>query len=239
MQTDEIKVVAMDLDGTLTQHKSPLEAPVRAALDRLRARYRLVVVGAGSCRRIFEQLGRYSLDILGNYGMQEAGVEVGRLTVLRDDVLPCDHASVERRVSALRRRMGCLAFAGESVEFHASGMVTFPLLGTRAQAADKLAFDPRREKRRRWLDAVREAFAEYTVFIGGTSSFDIVPRPYDKRWALARYLKAHGLTEENAVYAGDDYGPGGNDEQLYRSNIPFISVDSYRDFPAKTAFLLK
>ena len=31
-------------------------------------------------------------------------------------------------------------FAGDSVEFHASGMITFPLLGTRAAIADKLAF---------------------------------------------------------------------------------------------------
>ena len=30
---------------------------------------------------------------------------------------------------------------------------------------------------------------------------------------------------------GDDYGLGGNDESVYRSDIPFCKVDNYRDFP--------
>ena len=34
---------------------------------------------------------------------------------------------------------------------------------------------------------VKEAFPQYTVFLGGSSSFDIVPRPYDKLYALERY----------------------------------------------------
>ena len=47
-------VIAFDLDGTLTQHKSPLSEECRAVLDRLReAGYTLLMVGAGQCRRIY------------------------------------------------------------------------------------------------------------------------------------------------------------------------------------------
>jgi hypothetical protein len=30
---------------------------------------------------------------------------------------------------------------------------------------------------------------------------------------------------------GDDYGLGGNDEAVYLSDFPFLTVDDYRSFP--------
>ena len=47
------KLVAFDLDGTLTQHKSPMSPEIRATLDALRRRHALLMVGAGDCSRIF------------------------------------------------------------------------------------------------------------------------------------------------------------------------------------------
>ena len=67
-----IKLVAFDLDGTLTQHKTPLSAENRAVLDRLAEKYSLVMVGAGQCMRIFNQMNQYPIDVIGNYGLQYA-----------------------------------------------------------------------------------------------------------------------------------------------------------------------
>ena len=33
------------------------------------------------------------------------------------------------------------------------------------------------------------------------------------------------------VYIGDDYGLGGNDESVYKSDFPYLTIDDYRDFP--------
>jgi hypothetical protein len=55
----------------------------------------------------------------------------------------------------------------------------------------------------------------------------MAPKPYDKFYALDRYCKEHGLTHDQVVYAGDDYGPGGNDESVYKSDITFVKVDDY------------
>ena len=74
---------------------------------------------------------------------------------------------------------------------------------------------------------MREAFPEYTAFVGGSSSFDLAPRPYDKYFALCRYCQEQGISREEVVYCGDDYGPGGNDESIARSDIRFVSVDDY------------
>ena len=236
-----IKLIAFDLDGTLTQHKEPLGEENRRVLDELRSRYRLVMVGAGQTGRIFRQLGGYPIDIIGNYGLQYARYDAEKcdLQVVRDLQLPCDRESVEQRIADLRRRFGYEDFAGESVEYHPSGCVTFPLLGTKAQQADKLAFDPDRTRRRAIYDTVVSAFPECHVFVGGSSSFDMAPRPYHKYYALSAYCRELGIAESEVVYVGDDYGLGGNDESVYRSDIAFITVDDYRAFGERMAPLLE
>ena len=233
----KIRLIAFDLDGTLTQHKTPLGSENRAVLDALRKNYRLLMVGAGQSSRIFHQMNEYPIDIIGNYGMQfcRYSKDSGSLKTVHDEVIPCDRESVSERIEALRKKHGFTEYAGQSVEFHASGCVTYPLLGTTAALKDKLAFDPDRSRRRSIYEDVKAAFPDYTVFIGGSSSFDFAPYPFNKYYSLDRYCKAFGLEHNEVLYCGDDYGPGGNDEAVYRSDIPFLCVDDY----TKLSILLK
>lgn len=241
MNMGKIKVVAMDLDGTLTQHKQPLTPENRAALEALAKKYRLLMVGAGHVLRIFNQLEQFPVDVIGNYGLQygKYNEKTGQMELQRDLVFPCDRESVEQRVTMLRKKHGLTTFRGENVEFHPSGCVTFPCLGTKAVSEDKLAFDPDREKRRAIYDEVCQVFSDYTVFVGGSSSFDMAPAPYNKYYALDLFCKENGLSHENVVYIGDDYGPGGNDESVYLSDFPYLTIDDYRTFPQTVAPLLE
>ena len=231
----EIRLVAFDLDGTLTQHKSPLGNASRSVLERLGQKYRLLMVGAGACMRIHRQMNGFPIDIIGNYGMQFAEWDsaAGALAVRRDEHVPVDRPEILRRAAVLRDTFGLHDFAGETMEFHESGMLTFPILGTKARIEDKLAYDPDRSRRKKMYDRVRELFSDYTVFIGGSSSFDIVPRPFCKRYALERYMAEHGLTAANVAYCGDDYGPGGNDRDVYESDVLFVTVDDYRTLESR------
>jgi len=241
MDKSKIKVIALDLDGTLTQHKQPLSPEARAALTALGKKYKLLMVGAGQVQRIFNQMEHFPVDIIGNYGLQYAvyNPETGEMDTKRDLHLPLgDREAIEQKVTALREKHGFTAFAGDNVEYHPSGCLTFPILGTKAQQADKLAFDPDRVKRRKIYAEVCEAFSDYCVFVGGSSSFDMAPKPYNKFYALDLYCRENGLEHENVLFAGDDYGTGGNDESVYLSDIPFLCVDDYTAFPALVQFLL-
>ncbi len=235
-----IKVIAMDLDGTLTQHKTPMTPECRETLTRLSEKYKLIMAGAGMCRRIFTQMEGFPIDIVGNYGMQyaEYNPETKDIDIIFDEVRECDKESIEKRVTALREKYGFTEFRGENVEYHSSGCVTFPILGTKALQEDKLAFDPDRKKRRKIYDEVVATFPEYNVFIGGSSSFDMAPAPFNKAYALKKWCDERGIRPDELVYVGDDYGPGGNDESVYLSDFGYIEIDDYRDFPDKVKHLL-
>lgn len=227
------ELIAFDLDGTLGEHKTPISDRHLELLRNLKERYQLVIAGAGTCQRIYNQVREFPIDILGSYGMQQSTVSLGQdgeyhLQMLRNDSVPVNIADTEERVFELRRKTGYLDYTGGNVEYHSSGAITFPLLGTKAHIDDKLAFDPSRERRRAIYSLVVEAFPEYNVFIGGSSSFDIVPKPFDKFHALKRLLEERGIPLDSVLYVGDDFGEGGNDEPVLKGGIDIVNVHDYR-----------
>ena len=223
-----IKAFAFDLDGTLTQHKTPLDDKNRAVLERLSQKYTLIMVGAGSCMRIHNQLGGFPMDVIGNYGMQYAKYTGGELKLIRDSAVECkDKRSIEEIVRSIRVKHGFTEFSGDNVEYHASGCITLPLLGTKASQSDKLAFDPDRKKRRAFYGEVCALFEDYNVFVGGSSSFDMAPKPFNKYYALDLWCQDMGFAHSEVVFVGDDYGLGGNDESVFNSDFNFVTIDDY------------
>ena len=231
MTQASIKTIAFDLDGTLTQHKTKLGTQNRYILDQLGQRYQLIMVGAGTCQRIWNQMDQYPIDIIGSYGMQFAAYDKKQQTLVLqwDEHVQVDREEVLRRAEMIRKRFGLYNYVGETLEFHSTGALTFPVLGTEANIEDKLAYDPDRSKRRMMYPFVKELFFDYNVMIGGSSSFDIVPSKYGKLNAIRRYLAVNGMIEQEIVYCGDDYCEGGNDYDVYVGGIPFIKVDSYEE----------
>ena len=240
MKMNNKKLIAFDLDGTLSQHRTPVPDGNIAVLRALSEKYKLIMVGAGNCNRIWEQLGRFPIDIIGCYGMEYAEYDdkTGTLPVKSSADVPCDRESIISRCATLRERYGYTEYAGDSVVFHKSGAWTFALLGSDARIEDKLVFDPTRAKRKLFYDDVKATFPDYTVFLGGSSSFDMAPAPYDKYYALDSYCRAHGLAHSDVVFFGDDTEPGGNDYSVYSSDFDFVKVDDYTKFPEYAKFLL-
>ena len=233
----EKRLICFDLDGTLTQHKTPLTPENRAVLDSLGKRYQLVMCGGGSCERIYNQMNQYPIDILGNYSMQESRVENGELKIIRQETVHPDTARVLAICSALREKYGYTDYAGESVEFHPSGMMTFALLGTKADPEAKLAFDPDKRKRQAMFPEVCDSFPQYAVFIGGTTSFDLAELKFNKYSAVMRYAEERGLTKDQVLFVGDDFGDGGNDSHIRLYGMDYIQITDYTRLPEKLHFL--
>ena len=225
------RLIGFDLDGTLTQHRSPLDAEHRALLDAVGKKYKIIMVAAGNAPRVYGQMGQYPIDILANYGMQESRMINGQFTIVRDDKVLPDRDFFVRETTDLREKYGYTQYAGDALEFHESGMVTFPLLGTKADISDKLAFDPDRRKRHVMYPEVLEIFKDYSVFVGGSSSFDFTPAQYNKYDAMVRYGRENGYTVDEMLYVGDDFGDGGGDSHIRLGGMDYICIDDWRNSP--------
>ena len=232
------KLIAMDLDGTLTEHRTPMDSIHRATLDQLGKKYKLLMVGGGNATRIHTQMGDYPIEILGNYGMSHGKVVDGVWQIVDEVRVPVDTAFFLEKSQYFRDKYGYTKYYGDPVEFHPSGMVTFGLLGTAAPKEEKLAFDVDKKKRQAMFPEVCEVFKDYAVFIGGSTSFDFAPKEYNKYDALVRYAREHGYAQDEILFFGDDMTDGGNDSHIRLGGLDYVWVHDYRDFPELAAILL-
>ena len=233
------RLVCLDLDATLCQHRSPVPEANFATLKELMKRYKCVMVGAGNAPRIHKQMENFPIDIIGNYGMQEAVGEDGNFRIVRAVTNAVDRRFFREKTDYLRQKYGYTQYEGEPLEFHASGMVTFGLLGTAPSAEHKVKFDPDRNKRRAMYKEVCEIFKDYSVFIGGSTSFDFAGKQYNKYDAIVDYARRHGYALDEIVFVGDDFGNGGGDSHVRLKGMDYIEVEDYRDFPRAVSILLK
>ena len=67
---------------------------------------------------------------------------------------------------------------------------------------------------------------------------DVFLKTAIKITCLKTWIEANGLIPSEVAFVGDDYGLGGNDESVYKSDFGFITIDNYLDFPKVVAHLL-
>ena len=159
-----------------------------------------------------------------------------------DDDVP-EHREIlraffRRETDRLRRKYGYEEYSGEPLEFHDSGMVTFALLGLAAPKEAKLAFDPDRRKRRAMYKEVCEVFGDYSVYIGGSTSFDFAGKADNKYDAAVRWAAARGFGPDDIVFIGDDFADGGGDSHARLGGLDRIVINDYRNFASAVGVLL-
>ena len=233
------KLVAMDLDATLCQHRSPIPEKNRKALKALCAKYKCVMSAAGNAPRVYGQMEQFPIDIVGNYGMQIAEAADGNFRIVKAVTNTVDHAFFREKTDYLRKKYGYTEYEGEPLEFHASGMVTFGLLGTKPSAEHKVAFDPDRKKRRAMYKEVCEIFKDFSVYIGGSTSFDFAGLEYNKYDSTLAWAKAHGYELDDIVFIGDDFFDGGGDSHVRIKGMDHIVITDYKNFANAVGVLLK
>ncbi len=232
------KLAVFDVDGTLTQHHMPPTDAVRHMLNRLQRHCRVLLLSAGSCRRIAAQMQGISVEILGNYGMEYAlPQKEGHYDIHTLHTYTFDRQDALRRIEAFRRHFGLTSFFGDSLTVRENGCLIFPLLGSEAPPSLRLLYDADRQKRLSLYDHIAAEFPDRHVFIGGTSCFDLPPKLHTKLTALQAFCLREGFTPEEVTVFGDDYMQHGNDEPLFLSEYRFVPVHTYESITQVAACL--
>ncbi len=230
------KLIAFDLDGTLTESKQPITNKTAKFLTSLAYDYEIAIVTGGTMEQIKTQV----LDRLPDWVQDKmhlmscSGAEYFRFgqTLYRNLIPKKEKAVMIPMLTGLLKQMGYWIDnpAGDIIEDRGS-QITISALGQKASLKDKEDWDPFGIKRREIRDAVRAMFPEYSVRVGGLTSVDISIQGIDKEYAINELLEWNQFEQSEVLYIGDKFRPGENDYPALVAGVTCLRVTSYADTP--------
>ena len=245
------RLVAFDLDETLAPSKSPLPAPMAAALRALLDVVPVCVISGGRFTQFHDQVLAH-LDATGDqlsrlHLMPTCGTRYyvraplgaaaacnidsdGWRLVYANDFTPAQVAEGFAVVEAEARRLGLWEERtwGAILENRGS-QITFSALGQEAPLDAKKAWDPTGEKKGRLRDAVAVRLPELEVRSGGSTSVDITPKGVDKAYGMVRLVEQTGIPLDDMLFVGDRLDAKGNDYPVKALGVPCRAVTGWED----------
>lgn len=241
------KLIIFDLDGTLAESKQPLTGEMAALLSRLLAVTKVAIISGGALPQFLKQIVTHlpSEEHLGNlYLLPTTGAALYEFRdkkwnkVYEERFSENEARAIEATLRAAAEDTGVINFSdkswGERIEFR-GGQITLSALGQQAPVALKKAWDPDHEKRYVLQAAIAERLPEFSVTYGGSTSIDVTKRNIDKAYGARKICERLGIPESEALFVGDELGAGGNDEAIYKTEVPTRSVKN----PTETERLIE
>lgn len=226
------KLIVFDLDGTLTESKSPLDAEMDALLGSLLRVIKVAVISGGAWPQFKKQLlanlpgqNLENLYILPTCGTKFYQYESSWKELYSEDL----SASEKGRITgALGQAIETLGFkagkaTGEVIEDRGS-QITFSALGQEAPLEEKKKWDPDFAKRKKMKALLDKLIPEFSVRLGGTTSVDVTRPGIDKAHGIRKLQATLGIAIHEMVFVGDALFPGGNDYPAKEAGVLSIQV---------------
>jgi hypothetical protein len=234
------KLIAFDLDDTLTITKRPVTREMVTLLVQLTDLYEVCVITGGTYNQVEEDLVRRlraspgelaHLHFLpvngGRYHYFDASKNKWALEHFAEDLNASVKVKISRALERIARRLGYWEPnpAGDIIQDRGS-QVTFSALGQLATPEDKYAWDPSFVKRQTMLKAVSKALPDFQVSINGNTSLDVTPKGVDKGFGIEALRKRLGIERDEVLFIGDQLYEGGNDYPVKMLGIDTINVQN-------------
>jgi len=229
-----IKLVAFDLDGTLAESKSAVDAEMGELLAGLLDVARVSVISGGDWPQFQSQLLSAhlksetfgSLTLMPTCGTKCYTYENGAWVQLYEEALSA--AEVHMITDALAEAIASLGDPptqvwGEVIENRGS-QITFSALGQQAPLEAKASWDPDFSKRQAMKLVLDTRLPQFSVRLGGTTSIDITKHGVDKAYAVDKLSELTGVSLRAMLFVGDAVFPGGNDYPVKEHGVRTIGV---------------
>ncbi len=226
-------LVVFDLDGTLTESKSPLDEEMGVLLARLLGLVRTAVISGGAwaqCERQVIARLPVSADLENLSMLPTSGTafyRYDRSWVKRysEDFSEGEKAKIN---GALQSAVAASGFKAERpwgpmIEDRGS-QITFSALGQKAPLDAKKTWDPDFSKRKQMLPVLEKMLPEFAVRLGGATSIDITKPGIDKAYGIRKLREILGVEIEDMLFVGDALFPGGNDYPARQAGVDSIEV---------------
>ena len=228
------KLIVFDLDGTLAESKSPLDAEMSGLLHDLLAIVKVAVISGGDWPQFEKQL-------LSNLPHDERLANLSLLPTCGTKFYRYDSADWkkiysedfntgerDKILSSLKKAIGVAGFKiekvwGEQIEDRGS-QITFSALGQQAPLEEKNKWDPDYTKRKK-IKAILDTFIpEFSVRLGGATSIDVTKPGIDKAYGIRKLRDRLGISLKEMIFIGDALFVGGNDYPAEQAGVVSIPV---------------
>jgi phosphomannomutase len=226
-------LIIFDLDGTLAESKSPLDAEMAMLLGRLLAVVRVAIISGGAWPQFQKQvLGRLADDGgLKNLSLlPTCGTKFYRRNGTWTSVYSEDFSAEDgkRIIAALNTALDASGFRaaqswGDAIEDRGS-QITLSALGQDAPLEAKKAWDPDFAKRAKIKAILEPLIPGFSVNLGGATSIDVTRPGIDKAYGIAKLRDMLGVAIADMVFVGDAIFPGGNDYPAKQAGVLTIAV---------------
>ncbi|MGZ3356685.1 MAG: HAD-IIB family hydrolase [Candidatus Limnocylindrales bacterium] len=229
------QLIIYDLDGTLAESKSPLDAEMAGLLHDLLGIVKVAVISGGAWKQFEGQLlsnlprdGRLAnLSLLPTCGTQFFRYDGDWVKLYSEDLTAAEKAKIE---SSLQKAVSQAGYKprrlwGEQIEDRGS-QITFSALGQEAPLGEKEKWDPDYAKRKKIKAILDKLLPEFSVRMGGATSIDVTKPGIDKAYGIRKLRDTLGLTLEKMIFIGDALFVGGNDYPAEEAGVVSIPVKS-------------
>jgi HAD superfamily hydrolase (TIGR01484 family) len=229
------KLIVYDLDGTLAESKSPLDAEMAGLLHDLLGIVKVAVISGGAWKQFEEQLlsnlprdeRLANLSLLPTCGTQFFRYGANWTKVYSEDLAQDEKAKIE---SSLQKAVLQAGFKpqklwGEQIEDRGS-QITFSALGQEAPLDEKGKWDPDYAKRKKIKAILDTVLPEFSVRMGGATSIDVTKPGIDKAYGIRKLRDILGIPLKAMIFIGDALFVGGNDYPAEEAGVVSIPVKS-------------
>lgn len=237
-----VRLVVFDLDGTLTESKSPLAPDMRAALRGLLAEKKVAVIGGGS----WEQFQWQFVDrlkcppaLLSNLFLFPTTSMAfyrhsGRAwkNVYRKTLSNAEWRSIKGAFEKAFKEAGFVPPArvyGEIIENRGSQATFSPLgqevvtvLGKKGVRLKEEWRKENEELKIKIARLVQKSLPKFEVRRGGITSIDVTKKGIDKAYGVRRIEKTLHIPIKEMVFIGDALYRGGNDAAAKKTGVRTI-----------------
>ena len=238
------RLVAFDLDDTLTPSKSPISAAMAAALTDLLAALPVCIISGGQLEQFTTQVtdrldlddaARANLHLMPTCGTRyyryDDGGELEE--VYAHDLTAAERATATATLEEQARRLGLWESRtwGAVLEDRGS-QITFSALGQRAPLDIKRDWDPTGERKEQLRAAVAPLLPELEVRSGGSPSVDNTRKGVNKAYGMTRLSEHPGIDLDDMLFVGDRLDEGGNDYPVKAMGVRCLEVADADGTPA-------
>ena len=227
------KLIVFDLDGTLAESKSPLDAEMAKLLSALLGLVKVAIISGGNWPQFEKQLlanlrddeQLKNLSLLPTCGTKFYTYKLAWKELYSEDFTDKEK---EKIIGSMKKAVEASGFKaekvwGEPIEDWGS-QITYSALGQQAPLEEKKKWDPDFTKRKKIKADLENFIPEFSVHLGGATSVDVTKPGIDKAYGIRKLRDAFSIGIDEMIFIADALFPGGNDYPANEAGATSIEV---------------